>query len=176
MWKHYSKAGWAGGAVWAHCLANWKVQMGVQTPRSPLGLGERQPDIISEGSARADGAGAGAPPAMAREVAWRRFLALPRSLVPSGLKRRKKKDLSVKTQRRLWFLVRLWFSTFLNVLCSLSKKGRCVSQILHHQRSHWKRNLPTAQFVGISAHRHDNILAASVVIHLASFQFLEPQF
>ena len=27
-----------------------------------------------------------------------------------------KKDLSVKTQRRLWFLVRLWFSTFLNVL------------------------------------------------------------
>ena len=91
MWKHYSKAGWAGGAVWAHCLANWKVQMRVQTPRSPLGLGERQPDIISEGSARADGAGAGAPPAMAREVAWRRFLALPRSLVPSGLKRRKKR-------------------------------------------------------------------------------------
>ena len=67
--KALPQIGWAGGAVRAHCLANWKVQMRVQTPRSPLGLGERQPDIISEGSARADGAGAGAPPATDREVA-----------------------------------------------------------------------------------------------------------
>lgn len=67
--SHYSKAAWAGGAVRTHCLANCKVQMWVQTPRSPLGLGERQPGIISEGSARADGAGAAAPHATAREVA-----------------------------------------------------------------------------------------------------------
>lgn len=39
-------------AVVAQCLANWEAQMWVQNPRSPLGLGERQADIISQGSSK----------------------------------------------------------------------------------------------------------------------------